>query len=223
MNMRYGRPVEEVVKARTYRSAKRDAQAAATRLAILRSARELFVSQGYATTVADVATRAGVAVDTVYASVGRKPALVRAVIDMVLASDDEPLAAAERAYVRRIAAARDAADKIGVYARALAKVMPTVAPLQEALHQAGRVDTDCARAWSALVERRAAHMVLFAADLRATGQLREDLTNRHVADIVWATNSAEYFLLLRQRGWSPRRYGSHLADLWTRMLLRGPC
>ena len=210
----------EVVKTRTYRSEKRDAQAAATRLAILRSARDLFVSQGYTTTVADVATRAGVAIDTVYASVGRKPQLVRAVIDMVLAGSDEPLAVAERDYVQRIQAAKTARAKISVYVRALVALVPTIAPLQEALRQAGESDADCAQAWSALVERRAANMLLFARDLRATGELRDDLTDRQVADIVWATNSAEYYLLLRQRGWSTRRYGKHVVDLWTRMLLK---
>jgi hypothetical protein len=42
-----------------------------------------------------------------------------------------------------------------------------------------------------------------------------------VADIIWPTNSAEYFELLTQRGWSPLQFGAHLIDLWTRTLL-GP-
>ena len=46
-----------------------------------------------------------------------------------------------------------------------------------------------------------------------------DLDDQDVADIIWATNSAEYFELLTQRGWSPRQFGNHLIDLWTRALL----
>ena len=70
------------------------------------------------------------------------------------------------------------------------------------------------------IARRAANMRLFAADLRATGELRPDLTDEEVADIVWATNSADYYaLLVDGRGWSPERYGRHLADAWRRMLL----
>ena len=61
--------------------------------------------------------------------------------------------------------------------------------------------------------RRAGNMLLFAADLRATG-LRPDLDDRAVADVVWATNSPQYFALLRARGWSPAAYAEHLADLW---------
>jgi len=63
---------------RVYRSPRRTRQAAETRLAILAAARELFARAGYtATTVAQIAATAAVSVDTVYATVGRKPALLR--------------------------------------------------------------------------------------------------------------------------------------------------
>ncbi len=207
------------VKTREYRSRVRAVRADATRAAILAAARDLFAAEGYGCTVAAIAARAGVAVDTVYASVGRKPALVLAVIDMVLGDADQPIAAVDRGYVREIREAATAAEKIAVYARALADLMPVVAPLQEALREAGRTDAECAAAWSGLVERRAANMLLFARDLRATGRLREDLDDRQVADLVWSTNSAEYFLLLAQRGWNAEQFGAHLVDLWTRLLL----
>ncbi|MBA2773953.1 MAG: TetR family transcriptional regulator, partial [Nocardioidaceae bacterium] len=74
--------VPQPVKVRAYRSVLRTEQAAATRRQVLRAARELFTRQGYAdTTVAAVAARARVSVDTIYASVGRKPQLMLAVID----------------------------------------------------------------------------------------------------------------------------------------------
>ena len=64
---------------------------------MLAAARDLFASEGYAgTTVAAVAARAGVSVDTVYASVGRKPDLLLAVHDMALGGGDEPLEAERR-------------------------------------------------------------------------------------------------------------------------------
>ena len=55
----------------------------------------------------------------------------------------------------------------------------------------------------------------------ATGELRADLTDDEVADIVWAMNSADYYALLDRRGWTPERYGRHLADAWRRILLAG--
>lgn len=209
----------EPVKTRRYRSATRTAQAQETKLAVLAAARELFVSEGYGCTVAAVAARAGVAVDTVYASVGRKPDLVRAVIDMVLGSSPEPVPAEQRDYVRRMDAAVTAREKLEIYADALTRLLPLLAPLQQALRQAAYTDPHCARAWRELVDRRAARMVVLAGELRRTGGLRADLDDQGVADVIWATNSAEYYELLRQRGWSPQQFGAHLADLWTRALL----
>ncbi len=215
--------MNDSVKARGYNSPLRVQRAAQTRSEILKAARDLFSTHGYgATTVTQVAARAGVSVDTLYASVGRKPELMRAVIDSVLGGSDEPLVAEERTYVRQIRAAHSARDKIEIYAAALAELLPQITPLQEALKEAGRTDPACARAWTDLVERRSGNMLLFAQDLRATGELRDDVTDQQVADIVWSTNSVEYYLLLTQRGWSPSQFGALLSDLWTRGLLTSP-
>jgi AcrR family transcriptional regulator len=70
--------VQEKVKGRHYDNAGRQTQSEETRQRIVSAARELIVAQGYrATTIAAVAARAGVHVDTVYALVGRKPVLLR--------------------------------------------------------------------------------------------------------------------------------------------------
>jgi AcrR family transcriptional regulator len=215
--------VPDEVKTRSYRSPQRRERAAATRLSVLAAARDLFQDKGYAaTTVADVARRAGVSVDTVDtvdASVGRKPELVLAVIDTMLAGTDEPVPAEQRDYVLAIGSEPTAAGKIEIYAAAVARLIPPTAPLQEALPKAGDTDAVCAATWLRLVTRRAANMLLFAADLRSTGALRADLTDQEVAEIVWSTNAAEYWLLLAQRGWTPARYQGLLVDVWSRTLL----
>ncbi len=210
----------EEFKTRSYRSPVRAAQAAQTRRAILLAAKELFTAKGYGCTVAEVAERAGVSVDTVYTSAGRKPALVLMVIDMVLGEADEPIPAEQRAYVQKMRAAPTSVAKLELYADALASLLPTVAPLQEALREAGRADAECARTWQHLVDRRAGRMLALAAELRATGELREDLTDAQVADILWSMTSAEYYLLLAQRQWTPQQYGRYVADAWTRVLLK---
>ena len=66
----------------------------------------------------------------------------------------------------------------------------------------------------------AANMQLFAADLRTTGQLRDDLTDGQVADIIWSMNAAEYWVLLvRERSWTPHQFAEWLTDAWIRLLL----
>jgi len=212
--------VPKQVKTRSYRSPHRREQAANTHASVLAAARDLLQDKGYAaTSVADIAELAGVSMDTVYASVGRKPELVLAVIDMVLGGADEPVPAEQRDYVMAVRTEPSALGKIKVYAAAVAMLSPRTAPLQEALRTAGETDVDCRATWRSLVNRRAANMRLFAADLRSTGELRDDLTDQQVADVVWSTNAAEYWMLLNQRGWTSARYEAWLVDLWSRTLL----
>lgn len=209
------------VKRRTYRSAKRSAGAEATRAAVLSAGRDLFVERGYVrTTIADVARRARVNVDTVYAAVGRKPELMRAVLESAISGVDRAVPAEERDYVRAIQAAPDGRRKLTVYADAIAAMAPRTALLFEELRIAGLTDPACALLHKEITERRAANMRRFAADLRRTGDLRDDLSDDEVADIVWSLNAAEYYLLLvRDRGWTVERFRRHLADAWCRLLL----
>jgi AcrR family transcriptional regulator len=212
--------VPEHVKSRQYTSVARREQAAATRRRILAAAAALFARKGYAdTTVAEVARRARVSVDTLYASVGRKPQILLAVHDMVLGGRDEPVPALQRDYVLAVRRAEGARAKIAVYAEALGRVLPSAVPLSDALRVAGITDPDCRAVWDGLNERRAANMRRLAADLRATGELREDLTDDDVAELVWSMNGPEYYLLVTSRGRTPEQYAAWVADVWTRTLL----
>src|ERR1700730_7037396 len=70
---------------RRYDATKRREAAARTRQAILDAALELFSVRGYsATSMAAIAARADVALDTVYASVGRKTELARLLIEAAI-------------------------------------------------------------------------------------------------------------------------------------------
>src|SRR5580704_3687009 len=105
---------------RRYDASKRRQAAARTRQLILDAALELFTGQGYtATPMTTIAQRAGVALDTVYASVGRKPELVRLLIETAISGTDQAIPAEQRDYVRAVQAAPDAATKIAVYAAAI--------------------------------------------------------------------------------------------------------
>jgi AcrR family transcriptional regulator len=206
---------------RRYTSPVRAEQAAATRAAVLRAAQELFTERGYAATpVSAIAARAGVAVDTVYAAAGRKPALLRHLVEAALSGTGEAVPALERDYVRRVREAPTAREKIAVYADAVAGISRRMLPVQRALAEAAVGDPDCAALRDEISARRAANMRLFAADLRATGELRADLDDDAVADVVWSMNAPEYqALLIGERGWTPERYGGWLADAWCRLLL----
>jgi AcrR family transcriptional regulator len=220
------RPMSEHVKGvpvskRTYRSPRRIQQAAATRRDVLDAARSLFVADGYnATTIADIAERAQVSIDTIYATVGRKPALLRELVETAISGTGHAVAADQRDYVNRIALAGTAREKITIYAQAVTGIQQRMAPVFLALRDAATTDRDCGSMWADIASRRAANMRLFAAELRSTGELRTDLTDPQVADIVWSMNAAEYWVLLvRERSWTPRQFQEWLIDAWTRLLL----
>jgi AcrR family transcriptional regulator len=208
---------------RRYHSPRRLEQAVATRRAVLDAARDLFVDKGYlATTVADVARQARVAVDTVYATVGRKPALLREVVETAISGTDRAVPAEQRDYVARARAAPTLRGKIEAYVAGLVEIQPRLAPVYLALRDAATTDADSAALWSEISGRRAANMRRFAADLRATGELRPDLSDDQVADIVWSMNGPEYWtLLVVDRGWQPDRFGALLVDTWIRLLGTG--
>jgi AcrR family transcriptional regulator len=211
---------EPVKGARSYDASGRRAAAERTRLGILAAARELFAEGGYtATSVQAVAERAGVSLDTVYASVGRKPQLLLAVHDMELAEGPAPVAAEQRDYVRAVREAAGAEAKIRTYAAAMARVLPRTVPIMTALREAGTTEPECAAQHDAISARRAANMRLFVADLRGTGELRPDLTDHDAADLVWSLNSPEWFGLVTSRGRTPEEYAGLLADVLVRTLL----
>jgi AcrR family transcriptional regulator len=229
MNKVTVRPMDEDVKTqrtskRGYHSPRRVEQAAATRRAVLLAARELFVSNGYsATTIADIADRARVSLDTIYATVGRKPALLRELVETAISGTDQAIPAEQRDYVTRIGTASTAVDKITIYAHAITAIQQRMAPVFLALRDAATTDPDCAALWAEIAQRRATNMRTFAADLRSTAELRDDLTDDQVADIIRSMNAAEYWdLLVRERAWTPDQFAAWLIDAWTRLLLRTP-
>jgi AcrR family transcriptional regulator len=209
---------------RAYDAPRRRAAAARTRGAILAAARRRFAEHGYAaTTMAAIAADAGVALDTVYATVGPKPALFRLLIEAALSGRDEAVPAEARDYVRAIHAEPDAGRKLDRYAAAVADIQPRLAPLLAVLRAAAPAAPELAALWREISARRAANMRRLAHELAATGELRADLSLDEVADVIWATNAAEFStLLVAERGWTPQRFGRWLADAWRRLLLRRP-
>ena len=206
---------------RRYHAPRRLEQAAATRRAVLAAAKELFVDSGYAaTTVTEIAQRAGVSLDTVYATVGRKPALLRELVETAISGTEQAVPAEQREYVARMRAADSAQNMITIYAHAITAIQQRLAPVFLALRDAASTDPDCAALWTEIAERRATNLRRLAADLRAKGGLRGDLTDHQVADVIWSMNSSEYWVLLvRERSWTTDQFGEWLADAWCRLLL----
>jgi AcrR family transcriptional regulator len=207
---------------RTYDASSRQEGARATRGAILVAARKLFLQQGYAaTTMPDIARSADVALDTVYATAGKKPALFRLLVEAAISGEDQAITPEERDYVQAIRAEPDATNKLRIYAGALCRIHPRLAPLFGALQAAAPLDSDLSALWREISQRRAANMRVLAENIALTGALRADLTIPVAADIIWSLGSPEYYLLLvEQRRWSLAEFERWLGDAWIRLLLK---
>jgi AcrR family transcriptional regulator len=209
-------------RARAYRSPLREEAARRTRLEILEAGRRVLVARGYAAmTMQAVAEEAGVALDTVYASVGRKPKLVALLIETAISGTDQALPPEERDYVQRIQVATTAREKLRIYVAALERILPRLGPVVRAIQGVASTEPELAELWRSIAGRRARNMQLFAEDLLATGELRDGLTVSAVADVLWAMNAPEmYALFVEDRGWSPHEYAVWLADAWERLFCR---
>lgn len=206
---------------RKYDSRSRKEAAGLTRQSILEAARRVFLAKGYAaTTMPAIASEAGVALDTVYATVGKKPALFRLLIEMAISGSSQEVPVEEREYVRAIRAEKDAQKKLRIYAAALVSIQQRLAPLFGVLQGAVHLDRELAALWQSIAKRRAENMRLFAADLAASGRMRSNVSIRKAADIIWSMNSPEFYLLLvEEQGWTGKEFEDWLADAWSRLLL----
>src|SRR4051812_14127158 len=94
---------------RPYDASWRRAQARETQRHIADIARALFLERGYgATSIRDIATAAGVAVQTIYNAFDGKPAIVARIADMAIVGDDEPVPLADRPSTQAIRKGTDA-------------------------------------------------------------------------------------------------------------------
>src|SRR4051794_30381660 len=115
---------------RGYDNVSRRARSDETRTSILEAAHDLLISRGYrATTVAAIARAADVHVDTIYELVGRKPALLRELIERAISGTDRPVNPRDRDYVRAMAAEPDPVRKLIIYAGAVRRIQTRMAPL----------------------------------------------------------------------------------------------
>jgi len=142
-------------------------------------------------------------------------------IEQAISGSDRAVVADERDYVKAMRATDDPVEKLTIYAQAVRRIQARMAPLHLALRDASSTEPEAEEVWRDISERRAANMRRLVQDLKSTGKLRRDLSVNDAADVVWAMNSAELYVMLTvDRGWSPQRYERWLADSWCRLLLQ---
>ncbi len=201
---------------RVKRPDKRAERSRRTREKVVEAARELFVTQGYgATSLQEVADRAGVAVQTIYFVFHNKRTLFKDVVDASIAGDTEPVATMDREWFRAACAEPTAAGQLRAHVRGTREILGRVAPIMSLIAAAAATDPEIAAQWPDGPDPR--HTVHYAAAEALVGKpdARPGISVETAADLLFGLLSPElYLIFVRDRGWSPDRW-----EEWARTTL----
>ena len=203
---------------RSYNSERRREAADRNRSAVLAACRELLFRDGYhATTVRAVAELAGVSVETVYKTFGGKPGMVKALWDVTLAGDDEPVPMGDRPQAQEFLRTSEPGAKLQLYAAFVRGIHERIAPLFTLLTQAG---PDVGEVLETGERERLTGVAAFVAHLDDAGALGPDADRAQLADALWALAGPQlYTQLTAGRGWSSATYEEWLAATLTATLM----
>jgi AcrR family transcriptional regulator len=199
-------------------SSRRAVQAAETRRVILDAALRLFTAQGYgATSVGQIAEEAGVAVPTVYASAGTKPALLRQLLDRLDEQAGVPGLAAE------LVSSDDALTVLNLSIRLIRQLAERCGDIIAALRSAAGVEPEMAELYADGLARHRAGAELTVGRLADLGRLRPDVPpERATAILATLSSPATYASLTGDYGWSFDQCEAWLQDLLRHQLLAPP-
>ena len=203
------------VKRRQYRSTIRRGEAPQL---ICAAASRLFSTKGYlATSINEIAAEAGVARPTVFAAVGPKPVILKAVVDQAMAGDDAPVPLADRSWFREAIDEADPVRSMQLHVRNVCRILQRVVPLLRALETAATVDEDANALWIELRRQRRTGTAGIAADLAAKTTLR--CGERVLADMLFTIPPDAYYRLVHEEGWPREAFQAWLGDLLQRVCL----
>lgn len=187
----------------------REALAATTRAQIVGAAAALFTELGYVgTSIGAIATRAGVAVQTIYNVVGNKAAILSAVLDVTASGPNAPTPVPEF-MAERTRAAHDASEIIDILADWLVEANTRLATIHWIIRQASAVDEGAAELERNRAQQRLRNYGLAAAALRERGGLSNGMTNDQAAATIWSVgHPTAYRSLVIDGGWSSESYGT---------------
>lgn len=196
----------------------RGAKTRTTRRRIVTAAAELFVADGYhATTLEQVAARAGVAVQTVYFHFGNKRSVLKEAVDVAAVGDDEPVALLERPWLEEAQAEADPRRVIELWTGNGRGILTRVGPIMRVVRDAAVVDPEMAEQWTTNETQTAAAFRVLAQQLDALRALRVPV--EEATDILCALSGLGMYLVLADRGWSAAQWERFVVDALTHALL----
>lgn len=212
---------EAVKSKRSYNSPRREQQAAATRRAILDTAKLLFEREGYATTTMDaIAADAAVSLKTVYLAFETKARLLRAVWDLALKGDESDAPVAARPWYMEVLEEPDPRRKLLLVARNSCIVKVRIGALLGVIRDAAPSDPEIGELWELIQSDFYANQRTIIETLDRINALAHGLDINRAADLLWTLNHPDVWLLLvGRRGWAPEQFEAWLGDTACAQLL----
>jgi len=197
----------------------RGSRTRATRRKITDAATELFVRDGYsATTLERIASRAGVAVQTVYFHFGNKSSVLKEAVDIAAVGDDQPVAMLDRPWLEQARAEPDPYRVIALWMSYGRDVVTRVGPIMKVVRDAAAVDPVMAEQWAANEAQTASAFRVLAEQLDAMNALRVPV--EEAVTILCVLSGLDVYLSLAARGWTPQQWERFVVDSLTHALLR---
>lgn len=201
---------------------------------MLRAAYELVCEQGYEpTTMAAIAERSGVAVQTLYFTFHTKPAILSEVLHAAVAgfdrwsptldrdvhADHQAVAREVMPWFRAFEAEPDPRRAIELYVEGTAEIFARVGPLLANLGPQRGTEIEATLVASEALRAEASTMIVAALAAKGDG-LRPSLTRRQASDLFHVLTRGDlYHALTAERGWSVARTNRWLSELLAQQLL----
>jgi AcrR family transcriptional regulator len=197
---------------RAYNSVRRTQQAAQTRHDVIEAAIALFTTAGWAgATVAAIADRAGVAVETVYKGVGSKRQLLRAAMDAAVVGDADPVPLVERPEFHSLGEG-SWDERVAKGAAMNARIQERSAGVWQAVREAAGSDEEV-DAWRLEMEH-GRRLDVGRAAAAIFGREPDD----QLVTLLWIVYGPDAYLqLVRDQGYDAAAYEAFLIDATNRL------
>jgi AcrR family transcriptional regulator len=185
------------------------------RRAVVDAARALFLERGYqATTIGAISDHSDVPAATVYRLFSSKVGILKALLDVSIAGDDQALSLQERPQVAALFAEPDPEKLLAGFASITVAINARSSDVYRILSSASGSDPAAAVMLADYQQERDDGQGRIARSLARARALRPGLRERDAADLIHALMSPElYRLLVIDRGWPPERYEQWLARI----------
>jgi AcrR family transcriptional regulator len=197
---------------RSYDSSGRRALAEVNRARILDAARDLFLRRGFAaTSVAAIASAAGVSAPTVFAAFGSKVNLLKEAAETTIVGDVRAIPMAQREEMRRVHAGETADEVLDRLAALMVSRAPVVHPIFAVIYGARDGHPEIAALVDLLEEQRLTGATALARTVAERSGIDDAGRIAEIRDCIWAElSTTSYEALVIKRGWSLDRYQTWL-------------